>query len=373
VLETASSDENIRTALVLEHGKVVASYVRDDVDPNEPFQCWSTTKSWISLLTGFLVQDGLLTTEETLGEIFPDESYWANVTDADFRKAVTIFEMLTMSSGLISPPYSTDPDVAQEEMMAAMDGGIAGGASAEGSLAFPLIGEKGEFSYLGISNIMSYVILEKTGKTPRQYLAENVLPNLGIPDSDINWWKNSDGVEYAYHGIELTPHQMAKFGQLYVQDGKSSPDNQLISSDWVADSHTPHMAFTSELAPGWEVTATYGSLFWSGEEGTNDTAWCALGAGGQDICIDAVLGRVSVQQRDWEGDMTQGNMIIGDVAMNSSLSFEAVSEDGDTGTTETGSTEDEDVSGSIMMSNLTSNAYLMLSAVAVSWSLLGFL
>lgn len=346
VREAALSDEFIRTALVLEDGKVVASYVRDGIDPDEPFQCWSTTKSWTSLLTGLAVQDSSLKLTETLGEIFPDEGFWANATDVEFRKAVTIQEMLTMSSGLISPPNYFDPEYLPD----AFDLRTAGGSTLEDSLAYPLIGEKGEFSYLGISNIMSYVILERTGKTPRQYLADKVLPDLGIDDSDINWWRNADMVEYAYHGIELTAKQMAKFGLLYLQGGRSGPDRQLISPDWIDESLTRHLSFTVEIVPGLPFSASYGYLFWSAMTGSNDTNWCALGAFGQDICISAELGRVSVQQRDNEGDGLSGGMTIMSVALNPDLSFQAEGEAGGTsanngGAENTGSSKEEDSSG----------------------------
>jgi len=209
VIEAATADPLIRTAMVLENGNIVAEYLRDDVDPTVPYQVWSVTKSWTSMLIGLAIQDGVLKVDDTLGDIFPDDTgAWVNVTDADFRKAVTIEQMLTMSSGLVQPPFdemAADPVAAYQ---AVADGGFGGGGSLQSSMAFPEIGKQGEFSYLGISNIMSYVILQTTGMTPRQYLVDKVLPSLGIDDSEMSWWQNSEGIEYAYHGLEVTPHQM---------------------------------------------------------------------------------------------------------------------------------------------------------------------
>jgi len=206
VIEAAAADPLIRTAMVLENGKIVAEYVRGDVDPNVPYQIWSSTKSVMGLLIGMAVQEGMLKVDDTLGDIFPDDTgAWINVTDVDFRKAVSVEELLMMSSGLVLPLMDAYGDI--------FDGGSGGGGSLQGSMAFPEIGEKGEFSYLGISNILSYVILQSTGMTPRQYLADKVLPSLGIDDSEINWWQNSDvpPVEFAYHGLELLPWQMVCF------------------------------------------------------------------------------------------------------------------------------------------------------------------
>ena len=157
IIEVASSDPLIRAAVVLEDGKVVAKYYRDDVDENSPNQVWSTTKSWTSFIIGMLVDDGVLSINDTLGDIFTDESAWADVDDnsTDFRKNVSIQDMLTMTSGLVTPPeedllamMELSPEE-QAEAMASFDTSgpeiDAGGASLSDSLAHPAIGTKGEF------------------------------------------------------------------------------------------------------------------------------------------------------------------------------------------------------------------------------------
>ena len=102
--KAAKQDPNIRSVIVLEHGDVVSSYYRDDIDPNDKVLVWSVTKSWTSLLLGIMVDEGLLSVDETLVDIFPDESSWTDVTDGsvDFRKSVTVEEILSMSSGLVN-------------------------------------------------------------------------------------------------------------------------------------------------------------------------------------------------------------------------------------------------------------------------------
>ena len=204
IQQVAPQDPLIRAAIVLEHGDVVASYHRDDVYPNETmFHVFSTTKSWTSLLLGMLVDDGKLSLDETLGAVFPNNDAWANVTDgsAEFRKNVTIEEMLTMTSGLISPPSSASES---EELISEL---YLGGSSLQDSLSYPNVGVKGEFSYLGTSNIPSYIIVERSGMTPRQYLAENVMGELGIGEDEYDWQQNFEGVEHGYIGLELTSYE----------------------------------------------------------------------------------------------------------------------------------------------------------------------
>lgn len=319
ITATAFAFPQIRTTLVVEHGKIVAEYVRDDVDPTIPFQVWSTTKSWISLLFGFMVEDGLIALDETLDQVFRNDSDWPMVTsdEVDFKKNVTIHEMLSMSSGLTgNPPY--DPSTTDYT-----DGGDAGGASLADSLALPELGEKGVFSYLSPNNIMSYVIQRRTGMSPREYANLKVFPALGIQDPDVGWWQNANDMEYAYHGLELTAHQMAKFGLLYLQGGQSATDKQLISQEWIVNSTSPQIMVQSEGLIG-----SYGYLFWLlngaylGIPNTQDFV-CALGQGGQDVCIHPGLDRVIAQQTDY-WPRTESFILMG-IAFDKNVTFDSTS------------------------------------------------
>lgn len=340
ILDFASADPLMRSAVVLEDGKVVSKYYRDDIDPTTPHQVWSTTKSWTSLLIGILVDKGMLSVEDTLGDILQDDTAWADVVDGtvDFRKDVTVEEMLTMTSGLITPPEDdpTKMDPSEMTLENLPPGAIeeelttGGGISLSDSLAYPDIGTKGEFAYLGLSNILSYVIKEKSGMSPRQFLAENVMKKLGIAEDEYNWLTNPDGMEFAYHGLELTALQMAKFGQLYLQNGQASPtsllskersgagnDNQVISKSWVDASFKPYAKDDTI----WKLN--YGYLFWE----RSPTMYCALGAMGQDICIDRGSSRVIVQQRDVNPDnLMEGNFLVAPLASNATLSFAVASD-----------------------------------------------
>ncbi|KAL9179786.1 hypothetical protein ACHAXT_007756 [Thalassiosira profunda] len=329
----ASSDPLLRAAVVLENGKVVAKYYRGDpqVDPDTPNQVWSTTKSWTSLLIGLLVDEGKLSVEETLGDIFTDEAVWADVADA--RKNITVHEMLTMSSGLHTPAaQSIDKmlELSEEEVPATLeallnDGGITGGGtSLSHSLAFPDTGVTGEFHYLGSSQILSYVITERSGMTPREYLAAKVMPALGIKEDEYNWLQNADGVELAFHGLEVTAMQMAKFGQLYLQGGQSKPGHQIISRSWVnADSFQQHRVDPDLFK------MPYGYLFWA----VSSDMYCTIGVCGQDTCINRKTGRVYAQQRDCDpSNLMSGNLLFSELASDPTPPFDAMDENEAEGT-----------------------------------------
>mmetsp|Transcript_22480 Transcript_22480/g.48819 ORF Transcript_22480/g.48819 Transcript_22480/m.48819 type:complete len:348 (+) Transcript_22480:399-1442(+) len=318
------ADPAIRTVVVLERGRIVVNYQRDEaVDPNMPYQVWSTTKSWIGMLIGIAVASGELSLNDTLGDIFAateDGTVWSNVTDAEFKKAVTIESVLSMTSGLVmAPPGEGD---SSGDVTLAFDGGVAGGRDLQDSLNEPSVGVPGIFFYLTLNNILSYVIEKRTGLSPRAYLAGKVLPALGINDSEINWWRNKDGMEYSYHGLELTTLQMAKFGQLYLQNGKSSPETQLVPEEWVSKSIKGQAELDNVvLPPNTPVTGEYGYLLWLPDYFQEDNVFCALGFGGQNICVSRDLERVIAKQKDFveESDM----QLLESIVMDSSVSFES--------------------------------------------------
>ena len=90
IMEYGKNKTLIRTIMVLDDGKVVAKYIRDDVDENKPHDVMSVTKSWTSLLIGMIIEEGKLSLNTTLGSIFPNESAWELSDEADFRKLITV-------------------------------------------------------------------------------------------------------------------------------------------------------------------------------------------------------------------------------------------------------------------------------------------
>eukprot|EP00984_Skeletonema_dohrnii_P008572 scaffold3169_cov117-Skeletonema_dohrnii-CCMP3373.AAC.2 len=324
VQEAAAEDPLLRNAMVLENGSIVSSYLRDDVDLNEIHLMHSVIKSWMSLLFGIMVDDGLLSLDTTLGEIFQNDQAWADVTDGstDFRKGVTVEELLTMTSGLIDNLSSSIRET---------HGDTHGGQSLEGALSYPDVDieVKGEWDYLINSNIFSYIIVELTGMTPRQYLDERVMGKLGVGEDEYDWRQNADGVEEGGGGLYLTPMQMAKFGQMYLQGGRTNPSNdeRVISEEWIDASFTHHSTTDwSSVGMGHEDRLNgkpYGYLFVGIEEGS--TVYCAFGTDGQLVCVDRDLGRVFIATRDLTGTNERFSDLFNvlDVALEKTLSFRA--------------------------------------------------
>ena len=103
IIELAKNESSVAGFVALECGKVVAEYYRENLTDSFLFHCWSMTKSWSALLFGVMEKEGLLSVQETLGDIWPNETVWANVSDAEARKQITIESILQMRGGLSVP------------------------------------------------------------------------------------------------------------------------------------------------------------------------------------------------------------------------------------------------------------------------------
>ena len=143
-------------------------------------------------------------------------------------------------------------------------------------------------------------------------------------------------VERGFDGIQLTPMQMAKFGQLYLQGGGTSlsNDERVISQEWIDASFTAYTTTDDPMVPGEPVP--YGFMQWY-KPFSRSTVAVAEGRDGQYVCVDRDLGRVVIQQRDQPDSNGSDGHAAQDEVLNfvveGSLSFHATNAGGLTGMT----------------------------------------
>ncbi len=326
---------DIRRFLVLEDGEIVWDYQRNTVEDEDIFNLWSATKGVMSMIFGTIIpsDDYDITLDTTLGEIFTGENDWREVIDPEeleFKKNATMYELLTMTSGMTSP--LTDVvfgAINPLNQFASADIANAVGINLARSLAFHGWNEtlKGEFEYIVASNVLSYVIREVTGMTPFEYCSVDIFPSLGIDPNEIEWDKNFGGVETSLSNLKMTAKHMAKFAQLYLQKGKSSPEKQLVPESWVEQTLVDDYYFE-------DYNAGYG-MFWlqwpvnrtAFANAPEDDIWCGAGFMGQFFCMNYSSKRVVAFQRSntvWD----MGNMANATYIMAAAFSSDATWEVG---------------------------------------------
>jgi len=227
VYEAFFSEEAFPTAnalLVVRHGRLVAeAYARDPEGVTALHDLQSATKSITSILAGIALDEGVLPSVDTpVYDLLP-ESF-----DDDVRKrSMTLHHVLTMTTGL-------DFDNREDTLPFYNDTG----SSLEYVLHRPLVAEPGaEWWYHdGAPQLVSGMIQARTGQTAAQFAEAHLFGPLGIDET--RWEQHDDGLTFGAFGLWLTPRDMAKIGQMMLQDGAWEGE-QIVSPSWVSLSTRP--------------------------------------------------------------------------------------------------------------------------------------
>lgn len=263
--------------VVVRNGHIVLEQYQNDFAPDERFHIWSVSKSVTDIAVGMALDEGVLTSlDQTLGELIPHRI----PADADPRVwNVTIEQLLTMTAGW------------------AWDGRVNFARAAETDdldlmLSRPMQCDPGTcFEYdSGCSNILSYIIQERTGLLMADYLQTRLFQPLGVEDP--YWLTTHDGATRGGGGLRLTPREMAKIGYLYLHEGRWG-DRQIVSPWWVAQSTQQHASGIGHLGGVVIGPGAYGYHWWIAQP-NGLPAFVASGYGGQLIYVVPALDLVVV-------------------------------------------------------------------------------
>ena len=270
-----------RGYVVIQNGLLVAEGYTGNNNQNGQYDAWSATKSWSTFFIGVLVDQGKLSISETLNDIFNSDSDWNGVGEAADKKTVTVEELLTMTSGLVTGcGQNSNPQSNFQEVMNQVD---------------YVANQRGQFNYLGRTHILAHIIFRRSGLSPRDFANDaGIFSSLGMSDSDFSW-EQFGALEGTAFGLKTNPRILAKLGQLYLQGGLSSTTNQLVSQSWVDTSAANQLpsGITNDINP---LLTGYGYQWYAATDGGG--AYAAAGAFGQTILVlpaDNVVVAVSGQ------------------------------------------------------------------------------
>ncbi len=248
---------------------------------NSRVHIYSVTKSIISILIGIALDKGYIKNmEEKVLDYFPE--YEVKRREKKIQN-ITLRDMLTMTAPykyrFFAPyiKYFTSSDWVKFSL------DLLGGRGKIGEFRYaPLIGP----------DILSGILVTATGQSGLGVARENVFEPLGIKvesnllfeskeeqlafnqSTDMSGWVTDPmGIHAAGWGLTLTPMDMAKIGQLYLNGGMWE-GKQIVSSKWVEDSTREHSRWKKE-------NLSYGYLWWVNEDG-----YAAMGDGGNVIYVN---------------------------------------------------------------------------------------
>jgi CubicO group peptidase (beta-lactamase class C family) len=141
----------------------------------------------------------------------------------------------------------------------------------------------------GTVNLLGVMLAYATDQSVQSFSSRYLFKPLGI--SNYNWQVlQPSGITFCSGDIYITPRDMAKLGQLFLNEGQWN-GIQIISKEWVEQSTQYHINPMVSWADG------YGYLWWLRNLRVNDktvTSFKAIGWGGQEIFVLKDLAMVVV-------------------------------------------------------------------------------
>lgn len=266
---------NLHSLLIVRNGYLVVEEYFSGYKSEDIHMLQSVSKSFTSALIGIAIEQGKIkNVDEKIIDFFPDIKAIQNMDD---RKAsMTLMDLLTMRSG--TDYHERGPGSPHYQLNALPRGWDIF------YLNRPMVSEPGtRFQYdSGGVILMSSLLKRRTGMHADDFARKYLFPPLGI--EKLTWFENKEGHPHTGGGMHLRPLDMAKFGLLYLNEGKWG-DRQIVPAWWVKESFKKHVTLTNRGR--W--TIGYGYLWWiqqpDPEGSKKHNIYAARGAYGQFIFV----------------------------------------------------------------------------------------
>jgi CubicO group peptidase (beta-lactamase class C family) len=262
----------VDSIILAKNGRLVAEAYFNGYGRDTLHDLRSTSKSITSALTGIAIEQGALSTEDTLAELVNLDNY----KNPDERKnVIKVLHLLNMNSGLACNDWDQNSK-GQEEKMYKTKNWI------KFILNLPMDinpGNQTSRYCTGGVILLGDIIANRKEMKLDIFAKQYLFDPLGI--ENVKWRRSPNGDATGGGGLRLRPRDAAKFGQLYLNNGIWN-NQQIISTEWVELSKQS----MTTLYTRWENG--YGLLWWKREfpvrDGTQE-AFFASGNGGNFIFL----------------------------------------------------------------------------------------
>jgi len=251
--------------------------------PEEIQTVFSITKSFVSALTGIAIAEGKIKSiDQPVSDFIPEFS-------KGMLAKITIQHLLNMTSGLNEADYKNTVKLGlfyyakdQNKMVRKLKSRYEPGT---------------HFQYSSMSTQLLGMCLEKaTGSLLQDYFREKIWDPMGMEFSG-SFSLDRRGHAKAFGGIATTPIDLAKFGLMYLHDGKWN-GKQIVPEDWVK------LSSVRDTLNG--RSSAYGNCFWQDtyplEDAIHKTDFLAGGYRGQIIYVNpennTVIVRTGVREKE---------------------------------------------------------------------------
>ncbi|MBS7525674.1 serine hydrolase [Fusibacter paucivorans] len=274
--------ENITGMIIQQDGQMVYEGYADGYQANSAVHVASVTKSVFSILIGIAIDKGYLQSiDQRVLDFFPD---YKVLPGEETIQKITIRHLLTMTAPY---KYETEPYekffTCENPVDAALD--LLGGHKPIGVFHYAAIGGPQILSGI-LTNVTKQHILDFANQhlflplginVPKDITLRSQAEHIAVMNDKLTrgWVADPQGINTASWGLFLTPSDMMKIGQLYLDGGLWQGD-QLVSASWIDESTREQSRCTQWGDIG------YGYLWWLIDE----NSFAAMGDGGNVIYVN---------------------------------------------------------------------------------------
>jgi CubicO group peptidase (beta-lactamase class C family) len=260
--KSASTLPRLRSLIVSHRGTIVLERYFNGARATGTANIKSASKSVISALVGVAISRGLVkSVDQKIIDYFPELS-----SDPEPKKReITIEDLLTMRSGLESTSGRNYGAWVRSPNWVRF------------VLRRPLVDEPGtrvEYS-TGSSHLLSAILTKAARMSTWQFAQESLAKPLGF--SLAKWATDPQGIYFGGNEMSMTPRQMVRFGELYLNEGLIG-NQRIIPKSWIDQTRVPRGRSR------WGSDREYGYGFWIRQFAGHD-GYYAWGYGGQFIFI----------------------------------------------------------------------------------------
>lgn len=279
--------------LILHRGKVIYEEYFNYLTPQTPHAVMSVTKSLTGVLALALIAEGLLDDSKLVSYYLPE------LATSGFGNA-TVRQVMDMTTALQYSEEYTDPNAeiwafsaAGNPMIPHPDG------TPNGYHAYlkqvKQNGPHGEiFGYRTVNaEVLGWIVERVGGSSVAEQMRDRFWSRMGM-EQDAYYQVDATGTPFAGGGFDATLRDLARFGQMMLQEGKWH-GKQLLAKEAVEDIRFGGNAKPfarsdyGKKLPGW----SYRSMWWVSNN--PDGAYMARGVHGQAIYIDPAAEMVIVR------------------------------------------------------------------------------
>ena len=259
-LTKLGNNASLFSALVIRHDRLVAERHYRGGGAQRSNNVHSASKSILQALVHIAIAKGYIgSLDDAVASYLPE--YFGNASPD--KKEITIRHMLTMTSGLDWTEDSTESQVEKAPNWV------------QAILGRSLVSVPGTtYNYsTGNTHVVSAVLEKATRMSICQFAHQYLFGPMGITAE--HWGRDPQGIFSGGYNVYLTPREMAKFGLLYLHDGKWGGQPLVpYSAVRAAQTQTTQVDDTLAYSEGWWMQTISGR-----------SMYFAWGNGGQFICV----------------------------------------------------------------------------------------